>query len=276
VTAATDPGVDVAMATRLLADWGFLARPDLPEHEGPAYLLVALRREPTLRHYDPEVVDYWATEHDRGVRRAITLASAMPIDGPFSWGPIQIVDRLHVTNEYLTFGGSLRAERVEGAVIVVFTSPVPLLRRGGHSQGWDPGADSLGAHFGRFLAAVDCIAGFEAAAARADPISRYATFLVGTTEHYRQATALPRPQRELLELSQREARRVQQLDGDAWLRGVALWQRIVEGTTSPTAAVAGEPGRPLVGVAPLPVQRRSRRHRDLPPDVPAPREGDDT
>ena len=43
-------------AAQRLADWGFLAEPDLPDRPGPAYLLVALRDRPTLRHYDPEVV----------------------------------------------------------------------------------------------------------------------------------------------------------------------------------------------------------------------------
>ena len=36
-----------------------------------------------------------------------------------------------------------------------FTSPAPLLRRGGHSQAWDPPAEWLGGFFGRLLLAVD-------------------------------------------------------------------------------------------------------------------------
>ena len=44
-----------------IAEWGFLANPDLPDRPGPAYLLVALRAAPTLRHYDPESIEYWVT-----------------------------------------------------------------------------------------------------------------------------------------------------------------------------------------------------------------------
>ncbi len=53
--------IDPKLAAELLADWGFLADPDLPNRPGPAFLLVAIRAKPTLRHYDPELVEYWVT-----------------------------------------------------------------------------------------------------------------------------------------------------------------------------------------------------------------------
>lgn len=46
--------LDPVTAAPLLADLGFLSSSDLPDRPGPAYLLVALRDAPTLRHYDPE------------------------------------------------------------------------------------------------------------------------------------------------------------------------------------------------------------------------------
>ena len=51
-----------ALALGALADLGFLASPDLPDRPGPAYLLVAVRDAPTLRHFDPETIEYWVTE----------------------------------------------------------------------------------------------------------------------------------------------------------------------------------------------------------------------
>ena len=53
--------IDPKHAAELLADWGFLADPDLPDRPGPAFLLVAIRATPTFRHYDPELVEYWIT-----------------------------------------------------------------------------------------------------------------------------------------------------------------------------------------------------------------------
>ena len=68
--------LEPADAASRIRHWGFLANPDLPDRPGPAYLLVALRAAPSLRHYDPESVDYWVTEVGRGAvrrRRSVQL-----------------------------------------------------------------------------------------------------------------------------------------------------------------------------------------------------------
>jgi hypothetical protein len=154
------PTLEPVSAARWLTDLGFLVRPDLPDKPGPACLLIAICAEPTLRHYDPEAVEYWITEAGRGTRRTLTRETRLPIETEFSWGLIRVIDRLHVTNEYLTFGGRLSADLVDGVVVAAFSSPAPLLSRGGHSQGWDPGAEQLGAFFGRFLLTIDYTPGF--------------------------------------------------------------------------------------------------------------------
>ena len=55
------PEPDPRRAAGVLTNLGFIASSDLPDRPGPAYLLVALRPAPTLRHYDPERVEYWVT-----------------------------------------------------------------------------------------------------------------------------------------------------------------------------------------------------------------------
>jgi hypothetical protein len=214
--------LDPVGAAVSLADLGFLANPDLPDRSGPAYLLVAMRESPTLRHYDPEAVEYWVSKGGRGVRRTLTRSSRLPIDTEFSWGLIRIVDRLKVTNEYLTFGGRLFAGLVDGTVVAVFTSPAPLFRRGGHSQGWDQGADSLGAFFSRFLLAVDYAPGFEALAADAHPVTRYAAFVGNAMDRYRSSPTLRSVQPELCRLLEAEERRLRRDDRAAWARGEVL------------------------------------------------------
>lgn len=216
------PRLDPVGAAVSLADLGFLVSPDLPDRPGPAYLLVAMRESPTLRHYDPEAVEYWVNASGRGVRRTLTRSSRLPIDTEFSWGMIRIVDRLKVTNEYLTFGGRVSAGLVDGTVLAVFTSPAPLLRRGGHSQGWDQGADSLGAFFSRLLLAVDYTPGFEAMAADADPVSRYAAFVGNTTDRYRASLVLRSEQPHLWRLLEAEERRLRTSDPAAWTQGEVL------------------------------------------------------
>jgi hypothetical protein len=221
--------LDPVSAGGLLANFGFLASPDLPDRPGPAYLLVALREAPTLRHFDPEAVEYWVTDKGRGVRRTLTRASLLPIDTDFSWGLIRVVDRLHVTNEYLTFGGRMTARSVDDVVVAVFSSPAPLLRRGGHSQSWDLGADSLGAFFSRFLLAVDYAPGFEAMAAGADPVARYAAFLVDTLGRYRSSPTLRADRPDLWTLLQTEARRLRTDLPREWEAGAALWREACSG-----------------------------------------------
>jgi len=216
------PTLEPASAARWLTDLGFLVRPDLPDKTGPACLLIAIRAEPTLRHYDPEAVEYWITEAGRGNRRTLTRDTRLPIETEFSWGLIRVIDRLHVTNEYLTFGGRLSADLVDGVVVAVFTSPAPLLSRGGHSQGWDQGAEQLGAFFGRFLLAIDYAPGFETIAAQADPVSRYASFLADTLARYGASPALRADQHDLWALLKAEERRLRTDHPTEWADGSTL------------------------------------------------------
>lgn len=217
---AVDP--TPSSAAPLLADLGFLSSSDLPDRPGPAYLLVAFREKPTLHHYDPESVEYWVSQSGRGTRRMLTRASSLPFETDFSWGLIRIIDRLRVTNEYLTFGGHLSAEMVDGVAIAVFVSPAPLLRRGGHSQGWDPGAETLGAFFGRFLLAVDYTPGFEGRAADADPVTRYAAFVGDALARYRSSPILRAQQADLWNVLQAEERRLRANHPVEWGGGEAL------------------------------------------------------
>jgi hypothetical protein len=198
-----------------MSRWGFLAHPDLPDTPGPAFLLVALRPAPTMQHYDPEAVDYWAIHAGRGERRTLTRESAMPRSEDFSWGLIRLVDRLNVTNEYVTFGGHLDAATVDDIVVAAFASPAPLLRRGGHSQGWDAGADAVGAFFGRLMVAVDFTPGFETLLGNASPLTRYAAFVIDATSR-RPATPGARIDDELERLLHAEAIRLRTSAPEDW------------------------------------------------------------
>ena len=189
----SDPAVGLAV-TELAGQvdhWGFVAHPDLPDGPGPAFLLVALRPAPTLQHYDPEAVDYWVTKDGRGERRTLTHVTPMPQSHDYSWGLIRLVDRLGVSNEYLTFGGQLDAALIDDVVVAAFASQAPLLRRGGHSQGWDASADAIGAFFARMMVAVDFKPGFEHAFAAATPLTRYAAFVRDADQRRRTAGRSP-------------------------------------------------------------------------------------
>ena len=209
-------------AVGLISDLGFLAGPDIPDRPGPAYLLVALRNHPTLRHYDPERIDYWVSRKGRGTRGSITRATPVPLDGEFSWGLIRLVDRLDVTNEYVTFGGHLSAAPVDSATIVVFSSPVPLLRRGGHSQAWDAGADELSAFFARLVAAIDLQPELERVVCDADPLVRYSAFLADVVGRYRSSAAMRHAEARVWSLLRGEESRMRGDHAEAWREGREL------------------------------------------------------
>ena len=199
-----------ADASRALAQLGFLVRSDLPDVPGPAYLLVALRDRPTLSHYDPETVEFWVSRDGVGRRDRITRTTPMPIDHrPFAWGEIRIVDRLHVGNEYLTFGGDLSAGLVDGVVVAVFASNAPMLRGGGHSQGWDEAAENVGAFFGRIRLAADYVPGFEARFAALQPEARYGAFIADLVARFRMEPRRRELQSRLWTLARSEERRLE-------------------------------------------------------------------
>lgn len=213
---------DLKAAAARLDRWGFLADPDLPDRPGPARVLVALRDRPTFRHFDPERIEYWRTEAGRGRAATLTRTSRVPLATPFAWGTIRIVDRLAISNEYLTFGGELIADVLDGMTVAVFTSDAPILRRGGHSQPWDPGADRLGAFFGRLLLAVDLLPGFEARLASAEPLGRYAAFIADLVDRYRPTRALRDQDPAVWTLLHAEAERVAREHPGAWSDGLEL------------------------------------------------------
>ena len=221
--ALEDPGRWADAAAALLADLGFrLVEPDRVGGDD-SHLLLALRDLPTLRHFDPESVTYYA--RTRGGTRPTTL-DRQTIAGPTArlaapalWGHIHVLDRLPVENQFLTFGGDVRVVAIDPALSVVdLWSPAPIVRWGGHSQGTDSLAERIGAFFGRLIVPVDFVPG---AAERIDgtlPEVLYRAFL---------ADAVTRTER-----AARRGAIAAELDG--WL--VAAWTRARADTIATAAA----------------------------------------
>jgi hypothetical protein len=172
MTIAFDPAA-------LVADLGFLVRWDVPARDRDAVLVVALRETPTGHHYDPERIAVWRTGGKRrGERFDLAFTTPMPLRTGFTWGPVEIVDRLGVSNTFVSFGGDLVADRIgPDAAVVTLRSDAPIMRRGGHSQRYDRIAAEISAFFGRLRAAIDARPTFEARLAAATPLERYAAFL---------------------------------------------------------------------------------------------------
>lgn len=220
-----DPAAWAAVAGRLLANLGFiLVQGDRPGRPGGANLLVGLRDHPTLAHFDPEDVSYWAAVAGRGRLAAIKRGSPeVPWETTVSWGSVRVVDRLGEENRFLTFGGALRAEALDDRLTVVgLHSPGPIVRWSGHSQGTDSLAGEVGAFFARLMVPVDFVAGAEQRLAATPAAVLYAAFLEDTHRRLARETSFGSADDELVHWVSAEVIRVRDGDQAAWAAGMAL------------------------------------------------------
>jgi hypothetical protein len=190
---APDAGGDWLDQTRTeLGRLGFELRDgSLPgTHPGPR-LLVAIRDHPTLEHFDPEEITFWEARGGRGRLASLTRDGTVPVSRPWSWGPIRVIDRIPVYNQFLGFGGTLLVDAYDAtATFTAFTSRAPIVRWAGHSQGVDPLADEIGAFFARLMVPVDYQDGAEGRIAGADPEALFAAFLGHTLGRIRHSSRL--------------------------------------------------------------------------------------
>ncbi len=205
-------------ASKILANLGFeLVEPNRPKGDDTSHLLIALRQQPTLSHFDPEKVEYWATDSGRGRGRVLDCGGNYPINSEFAWGRIVATDRLGVKNEFLSFGGGLRAQRTnDGTILIDFGSRAPILRWSGHSQNSDPLAGEVGAFFARIKVPIDFVPGAEALIAQSAPTTLYCAFVQSVRERLTQAKTLREANRWLADWSAREGARLQTVSADHW------------------------------------------------------------
>ena len=204
-----DPTGWPAAAAALVAELGFRIVGEGIDPPDDGHLIVALRSAPTLRHFDPESISFYGPAGDgAAVFTVARLAPGVVRERRALWGHVHVVDRVPVENRFLTFGGRLRMAGLDdGETIVQLSSPVPIVRWGGHSQGTDSLAEAIGAFFGRLIVPVDFAPG---AAARIDAAAPEVLFIAFLVDSVRRRTAAKLRTREPSEL-------------DRWLE--AAWAR---------------------------------------------------
>jgi hypothetical protein len=202
---------------RVLANLGFYLDEADPSNRETNHLLVALRPAPTLEHFDPESIAYWVSESGRGRPAGLDRQTRLPIDGAYAWGRIEVLDRLDVSNQFLSFGGTLRAETApDSTVLVDFGSLAPILRWSGHSQGLDPLTAQVGAFFARVKVPIDFEPGAEGLVAAASPRALYCAFIQSVRERLARARSLSESNRWLAGFSARESQRLEAVADDDW------------------------------------------------------------
>ena len=216
-------------ASAVVAELGFeLVTGAQPDRPASADLVVALRAKPTLAHFDPEQVDYWTIVQGRG--RPATLGRgerALPIERPFAWGRISISDRLNLSNQFLTFGGTLRAAAADASTLIAqFSSPAPIVRWAGHSQGTDRLAEPIGAFFARMMIPIDFKPEAEPLIASSEPLVLYCAFLRDLGARLERSEALRAAHPDLATWIPRECRRVSAVRAGAWQAAEELLGRL--------------------------------------------------
>jgi len=211
----------------LLHELGFLHVPGAFGSAGASYLFVALRPRPTLQHFDPERVDYWASAAGHGQPAEIAWSGREAAVSDYSWGMIRVVDRVNAANPFASFGGNLLVARLPDVKICVLRSDAPILACGGHSQRWQPGAREAAAFIARLRAAADPRASLEAELCDLSPVARYAAFVHDSLERIKRSMQnsdeWPAEQRVVLE---RERSRLRADHAPDWAAGVDLAVRL--------------------------------------------------
>ena len=205
---SADSVIDSSGVHVLLANLGFLLVPGPPLDHGAAYLLVAIRPKPTLDHFDPECIEYWAVADGR--TEPAEVVWPMPAtDGQFSWGPIRITDRVGAANTFVSFGGSLSVSRDAGVHAALFRSDAPILSLGGHSGPRDP----LSIQVASFMARLRAAAGYDSPvrelAESLEPVALYAAFVAHAIEVYRNPNAAENVSPHLVSLLRSERHRLE-------------------------------------------------------------------
>jgi hypothetical protein len=210
-----------------LENLGFCLIEAYPSADDTGRLLVALRPVPTLSHFDPEQIDYWVSEAGRGKATSMDLTASFPVDGRFAWGRITLCDRLGVTNQFLSFGGDVHAERIpDSTVLVEFSSLSPILRWSGHSQALDPLTAEAGAFFARMKVPIDFVAGAEALVAAAAPRTLYCAFIQHVRERLSKAPSMRDANRWLAGHSAREYQRLEAASPEDWKAALELRRKL--------------------------------------------------
>ena len=214
-------------AVSLVARLGFVLVHDerLGDPTAPvgSHLIVALRDNPTLTHFDPERMTWYAFSAGKGNLVEFHRSRALPEQTVVAWGHVNVFDRLEIQNAFMTFGGVLRAVQVDPrTTVVVMDSPAPILRWSGHSQDVDPMAPQVAAFFARLMVPIDFAPGAEARISSLSPMAMYAAFVADLWARYHGARPLREMNPRFSEWLNREAHRLETARPGDWETGRQL------------------------------------------------------
>jgi hypothetical protein len=118
----------------LMENWGYYLLPQShPESPGYTGLLVAIRKNPTEKHFDPQTIRLrLRNKYDQAKWTALWLHSPqeLPLEASIHICPGKVIlrDRTDKRANFFVFGGSLEAVSVPGETVYSIRSPAPILK----------------------------------------------------------------------------------------------------------------------------------------------------
>lgn len=209
--------------------WGYRAFPREEGDFGYGRLLVAIRKEPTERHFDPEKVRFRLRDASGDVRRR-TASWRVPVEesGRLLPGSAALKDRHGKEVEFFTFGGTVDHAKTESAVVYVFDSPAPILEFAAAEETVsDQFAYEAEGTLGELEEQYDerWGRGFDHRLAEIEPLSLYIAILDAILSRYEKAPCLEKAFHTLYDALSLEKRMLQA--ADAWPKSSPELQELV-------------------------------------------------
>jgi hypothetical protein len=183
-----------------------LAKPH-PESPGYSGILVAIREEPTGRHFAPQTL-HLRLRDEHGGAGWRTLSWWSPLEGGVHACPgmITLQDRSGKQVEFFAFGGSLEVTPGPGEMIYSLHSPAPVLEL---TIPEETVSDQLAAETEELLGRIEVKwgkdeKGFSQRLAEVDALQFYLSALASIINHYEQVHILQKAYHELFAALRRE------------------------------------------------------------------------
>jgi len=178
----------------LMENWGYYLLPKShPNSPGYTGLLVAIRKQPTEKHFDPQSMRLRLRDkYDKAKWTTLWLHSPaeLPIKASIHVcsGEVMLRDRTDKRVDFFIFGGSLEAVAVPGETVYSLRSPAPILEL---TDDLESVPDQLASETEAFMGELEVRwgsdeEGFAHRLARVDPLQFYLATLQSLLARYEQ------------------------------------------------------------------------------------------
>jgi hypothetical protein len=210
--------MDESAVLETIQDLGYRLLPKTHrDSPGGSGLLVALRKVPTGKHFDPKTMQIPLRDmHGMMKRRSLSLLSSGPDSDRVCPGHVRLSDRFDKRVEFFTFGGSLELISAPDAHVYALHSPAPVLELAAEEE---TVVDQLAAEVESLLAGAETHwehdeHGFDRRMAEIEPLQFYMGTLHSLLGQYEHCHSLEEIYHELCAMLRQER---------TWLSGQGLW-----------------------------------------------------